>query len=194
MFVSIGFVMNREILKNSALMHPDRDSLGQRRVLEDGSLGDYDYIKFKDLYPIVVQLGRSLKKHFPWLQRQGRAGFYGKNSQSIQLFSLAIQSQDLTSVPIYDSLGPNAVQYIVSHSEMIILAVTEEKLPKLQEFLAKPSCIRGVVIVDSKRNSPVIEVFRKTIDSSIKVVLFEEVCCCILLLLDTLCPFRRSCY
>lgn len=167
--------IHRAVLKNSAQEHPTRDSLGQRKLLEDGSLGEYEYIQFKDLYPMVVQLGRSIRKQFPWIQRQGKGGFYGKNSKSIQLFSLAVQSQDLISVPIYDSLGVDAVEYILSHSEMTILAVSEEKLPKLQPILQQPSCVRGVVIVDSKKDSDIVRSFKDTIHPTIKVVDFEEV-------------------
>ena len=125
----------REVLKYSSTEHWDRDSLGERVKLPDGKLGEYEYIKYKDLYPVVVQLGRSLRKQFPFLQRQGHIGFYGRNCRSIQLYALAMQSQDQTTVPVYDTLGTKAVKYIVNHCEMAVIAVTEEKLPSLQEIM-----------------------------------------------------------
>lgn len=125
----------REVLKYSSTEHWDRDSLGERVKLPDGKLGEYEYIKYKDLYPMVVQLGRSLRKQFPFLQRQGHIGFYGRNCRSIQLYALAMQSQDQTTVPVYDTLGTKAVKYIVNHCEMTVIAVTEEKLPSLQEIM-----------------------------------------------------------
>ena len=116
--------------------------MGERKKLPDGTLGEYEYVKYKDLYPIVVQLGRSLRKQFPFLQRQGHIGFYGRNCKSIQLYALAMQSQDQTTVPVYDTLGTKAVKYIVTHCEMSVIAVTEEKLPSLQELLRGGCCKR----------------------------------------------------
>ena len=88
--------------------HWDRDSLGERKKLPDGTLGEYEYVKYK----------------------------------SIQLYSLAMQSQDQTTVPVYDTLGTKAVKYIVTHCEMSVIAVTEEKLPSLQELLRGGCCKR----------------------------------------------------
>ena len=132
-----------EVLKNSYEEHGDRRSLGQRVVKEDGTLGDYEYLTYKQLYPLVVQLGRSIRKQFPWLERQGRSGFYGKNCRDLQLYSLAMQSQDQISVPIYDTLGEEAVRFVIENSGMTVIAVTEEKLPLLSQFLVNPGRSRA---------------------------------------------------
>ena len=79
------------------------------------------------------------------------------------------------SVPIYDSLGPTAAKYVISHSEMTILAVTEEKLPKLQELIQEDTPLRGIVIVDAKKDSPAVISFMKAVPSSVKVLMFEDV-------------------
>ena len=53
-----------------------------------------------------------------------------------------MQSQDQTTIPVYDTLGTKAVKYIVTHCEMSVIAVTEEKLPSLQELLRGGCCKR----------------------------------------------------
>ena len=168
-------VRHREALKNSYNEHPQTPSLGQRIINPDGTLGDYEYLTYKQLYPLVVQLGRSMRKQFPWLERQGRIGFFGKNCRDLQLFSLSLQSQDQISVPIYDTLGDEAVRYVIEHSEMTVIAVTEEKLPLLAQCLSKTGLIRAIVLLNVPTTSEVLRSFKETISESIRILHFEEV-------------------
>ena len=46
----------REVLKYSSTEHWDRDSLGERVKLPDGKLGEYEYIKYKDLYLSLIHI------------------------------------------------------------------------------------------------------------------------------------------
>jgi long-chain acyl-CoA synthetase len=40
-------------------------------------------------------------------------------------------------VPLYDSLGENAIEYIVNHSESVVAFTSTEKLPNLVKALPK---------------------------------------------------------
>ena len=135
---------------------------------EDGTLGDYEYLTY-------IQLGRSIRKQFPWLKRQGRSGFYGKNCRDLQLYSLAMQSQDQISVPIYDTLGEEAVRFVIENSGMTVIAVTEEKLPLLSQFLVNPGEIKGIVLLNVPRASTKLTAFQSVISDTIKVIHFEDV-------------------
>ena len=163
------------MLKNSYKEHPNSRSLGQRVINPDGTRGDYEYLTYKQLYPLVVQLGRSMRKQFPWLERQGRVGFFGKNCRDLQLFSLSLQSQDQISVPIYDTLGDEAVRYVIEHSEMTVMAVTEEKLPLLAKCLSKTGLIRAIVLLNVPKTSEILRSFKEAINKDIRVLHFEEV-------------------
>ena len=123
---------------------------------------------------MVVQLGRSIRKHFPWMQRQDRVGFYGKNSARLQLYSLAMQSQDQVCVPIYDILSSDAVEYITFHAEVQIIAVTEEKLRHLQSVLQKDTPIKAIILVDVPRDSPVLLEFSDTLSSKVEILHFDD--------------------
>ncbi|OMO83628.1 AMP-dependent synthetase/ligase [Corchorus capsularis] len=43
--------------------------------------------------------------------------------------SKACNSQAITYVPLYDTLGANAVEFIINHAEVSIAFVQENKLP-----------------------------------------------------------------
>ena len=49
-------------------------------------------------------------------------------------------------VPLYDSLGENAIEFIINHSESSITFVSTEKLPALATALAKTKDMLKTVI------------------------------------------------
>ena len=49
----------------------------------------------------------------------------------------ACNRQSIYCVPLYDSLGENAVEYIINHSESSILFVSKEKLDTVIQALPK---------------------------------------------------------
>ena len=49
-------------------------------------------------------------------------------------------------VPLYDSLGENAIEFIINHSESSITFVSTEKLPALAKALSKTTEVLKTVI------------------------------------------------
>ena len=49
-------------------------------------------------------------------------------------------------VPLYDSLGENAIEFIINHSESSITFVSTEKLPALAKALSKTTDVLKTVI------------------------------------------------
>ncbi|GFH27390.1 AMP-binding domain-containing protein, partial [Haematococcus lacustris] len=54
----------------------------------------------------------------------------------------ACNRQSLHCVPLYDSLGENAIEYIINHSECVVAFVASDKFPGLIKALDKT---RGVL-------------------------------------------------
>ncbi|KAI9102264.1 hypothetical protein K1719_023466 [Acacia pycnantha] len=48
----------------------------------------------------------------------------------------ACNSCAITYVPLYDTLGPNAVEYIINHAEVPIAFVQENKIPSISSKLS----------------------------------------------------------
>ena len=63
----------------------------------------------------------------------------------------ALHAYSMVSVPLYDTLGPEAVRYILSHAELQAIACSLAVLPTLLQCL--PECPNVKVVVSSKAAS-----------------------------------------
>lgn len=68
-----------------------------------------------------------------------RCGIYGSNCPEWITAMEACDSQAITYVPLYDTLGPNAVEFIINHAEVSIAFVQENKLSSILSCLPKCS-------------------------------------------------------
>jgi long-chain acyl-CoA synthetase len=55
-------------------------------------------------------------------------GIYAKNRPEWLITALACQAHSMPIVPLYDTLGPNAAEYIINHAELSIVVVGKENL------------------------------------------------------------------
>ncbi|KAK8625361.1 hypothetical protein V6N13_090234 [Hibiscus sabdariffa] len=83
--------------------------------------------------------------HSPWeffsnrgVKTGDRCGIYGSNCPEWSIAMEACNSQAVTYAPLYDSLGANAVEFVVNHAEVSIAFVQENKLPDILSCL--PAC------------------------------------------------------
>jgi long-chain acyl-CoA synthetase len=67
---------------------------------------------------------------------------------SPQVALLGLFSQGLVCVPLYDTLGANAVEYITQHSEVKVVVAEPNKLPLLQEAFKATGATTPVVVFD----------------------------------------------
>jgi long-chain acyl-CoA synthetase len=74
-------------------------------------------------------------------------GVYGINSPEWFLTMQALSSMSAICVPIYDTMGEENVEYVISHSESCAVAVQDTKLSPLAKILAKGNCSNITSIV-----------------------------------------------
>lgn len=61
---------------------------------------------------------------------------------------LAIWSQDLTCVPLYDTLGAESVDFIMNHAEISCVCVNRVNLPKIMANPAAFKDLKHVIMFD----------------------------------------------
>ena len=61
-------------------------------------------------------------------------------------------------VPLYDSLGENAIEFIIKHAEASVAFVATEKLHNLVKALPKPKDVLKTVIYWGEGNKAAVEV------------------------------------
>jgi long-chain acyl-CoA synthetase len=77
-----------------------------------------------------------------------RVGIYSHNSVGWMLCDLALHAYGMTCVPLYDTLGPDAVEYIANHAELAAICCSVHTLDKLLPVLSSCS-VRVVVVYDT---------------------------------------------
>ncbi|XP_052192582.1 long chain acyl-CoA synthetase 4-like isoform X2 [Diospyros lotus] len=121
-----------DVFRVSVEKYPENPMLGEREMV-NGKAGKYVWLTYKDVYDIVVKVGASI-----WscgVKQGARCGIYGANCSKWVITMQACNANGLYCVPLYDSLGAGAVEYIICHAEISITFVEEAKIPEVLKTL-----------------------------------------------------------
>lgn len=130
--------------EHAASLYADEPCMGTR-VRPDGSLGDYEWITYREAAETRTAIGSGLIRQ--GLQRGERLGLYSVNRAEWVLTEQACYSFGFVSVPLYDTLGPDAVEYIMNHAEVAGVVCTRDKLDLLAGCLKDCPTVRFVVVI-----------------------------------------------
>ncbi|KAE8727231.1 Long chain acyl-CoA synthetase 5 [Hibiscus syriacus] len=125
-----------EFFSDSVKRNPTNRMLGRRQTTDSKQAGPYVWITYQEAYDAALQIGSALRNQ--GVNPGDRCGIYGSNCPEWIISMEACNSQAVTYVPLYDSLGANAVEFIVNHAEVKIAFVQENKLPSILSCL--PAC------------------------------------------------------
>ena len=127
-----------EAFVSSIEKYADRPALGKR--VGDGP---YQWMSYKALGGYVsavasAMIGAGLPVH-------GRAAVYGPNSPEWMLAMQACNATNVYCVPLYDTLGENAVEFILNHSEATLCFCDQAKVGKLAKAIPKATGVKTIV-------------------------------------------------
>ncbi|KAG8929631.1 hypothetical protein FRC02_005296 [Tulasnella sp. 418] len=102
-------------------------------------------------------------------------GIWSINRPEWQIIDLACQAYRKVSVSLYDTLGPDAVEYIINHAEIPIIFATAQHLPSLLSLSPKTPTVKVIVSID-----PLPEETRKVLsawgkEKGIEIFDFKEI-------------------
>lgn len=117
-----------DIFRASVEKYPDNQMLGRRRVV-DGKAGEYTWWTYKEVYDVVMKLAASMDKS--GIKQGESCGIYGANCPEWIVSMEACNALGICCVPLYDSLGAGAVEFIICHAEIQIAFVEEKKITEL---------------------------------------------------------------
>ncbi|TMW67702.1 hypothetical protein Poli38472_011322 [Pythium oligandrum] len=116
----------QNLLTGAAKDNGTRALYGTRAVNADGSRGEYEWLTYNDVIARMDVIAAGLTK-FAGLVRQSMVGIYSKNRVEWCLSAHACDRMSYILVPLYDTLGPDAVPYIVNHTEQTLLICANEQ-------------------------------------------------------------------
>jgi long-chain acyl-CoA synthetase len=152
--------------------YADRSYLGHRPVLPDGSFArEFKFITYREGYEIAMALGAGLTTLgvglqtpfgvyspgcYAWVHTIDASSFYG--------FAIA---------SLYDTLGPDSLDYLIMHSRMTCILVAWKYYPKLRTVLqAAHHCVKQLIVIESDK---VPEVKSDMEPIGIEAVAFDEI-------------------
>ncbi|CAN6544197.1 unnamed protein product [Malus baccata var. baccata] len=131
----------------SSKKYPNNSMLGRREVT-DKKVGPYVWLTYQEVYDSAIRIGAAIRSR--GVNPGDRCGIYGSNCPQWLTAMEACNSQAITYVPLYDTLGANAVEFIINHAEVSIAFVQDNKLPSVLSCL--PNCSTNFKTIVSFEN------------------------------------------
>nr|XP_029121116.1 long chain acyl-CoA synthetase 4 isoform X1 [Elaeis guineensis] len=125
-----------DVFRMSVERFPDNPMLGRREIV-DGKPGKYVWMTYKEVYDIVTKVGASIRSL--GVEQGGRCGIYGSNCPEWVISMEACNAHGIYCVPLYDTLGAGAVEFILCHAEVRIAFAEEKKIGEVLKTLPRSS-------------------------------------------------------
>lgn len=123
-----------DVFRMSVEKCPNNNMLGTRKLV-NGKHGPYEWLTYKQVYDIVIRVGNAIRAC--GIQPGGRCGIYGANCAEWVISMEACNAHGLYCVPLYDTLGADAIEFIICHAEVPLAFVEEKKIPELLKTFPK---------------------------------------------------------
>lgn len=130
-------------LEHSIKQHPNVPYLGIRELLPDGTRGQYQWQTYAEVATARSALGSGLLYH--GIAPGSTVGLYSVNRPEWCLIDAACHAYSLVTVPLYDTLGPDSVEFICNHAELAAVCCSVECLRTLAKCLDKCPTVKLVV-------------------------------------------------
>ncbi|MED6168364.1 eukaryotic long-chain fatty acid CoA synthetase (LC-FACS) [Stylosanthes scabra] len=122
--------------RDSASKYPSKPMLGRRQKSES-EVDPYKWVTYQEAYETAIRIGSAMSSR--GVNPGDHCGIYGINCPEWIIAMEACNSHSVTYVPLYDTLGPNAVEFIINHAQVSIAFVQENKIPSILSCLGQCS-------------------------------------------------------
>ncbi|CAK7327014.1 unnamed protein product [Dovyalis caffra] len=115
------------------------------RIRIDGTVGDYKWMTYGEAGTARTAIGSGLIYH--GIPKGSTIGLYFINRPEWMIVDHACSAYSYISVPLYDTLGPDAVKFIVNHAVAHAIFCVPETLNSLLSFLSEIPSVHLIVVV-----------------------------------------------
>lgn len=116
------------------------------------SFDPYEWIDFETMRKRKTDAGKGiveLHAREGVTGRQYGVGLWCQNRPEWQVIDLACMSQALYTVSLYDTLGPNASEYIIRHAELTCVATSLNHVAALMKIKPRLPNLKFIIVLDS---------------------------------------------
>jgi long-chain acyl-CoA synthetase len=143
--------------------------LGQRVNNGNDTFGKYSWLSYAQVGEARTAIGSGLLHY--GIQPASHIGIYSVNCVEWSITDHACHAYSMIPVPLYDTLGPDSVQYICAHAEVSAVFCASKVLDNLLSSIQELKKIRLVVVYGSDKNKPLPSVGA---GASFDLVRFED--------------------
>ncbi|EER06431.1 Long-chain-fatty-acid--CoA ligase, putative [Perkinsus marinus ATCC 50983] len=131
-----------DVFRDAAEKYADQPCHGTRPRLDDGSVGPYEWQTYKEVYDRILNFGRGLE-HLNLLSKSGDGsmrviGIYMKNRSEWIIAEQGAFTRRATTVPLYDTLGEDAVSYVINQTQVRTVVCSSTEVSSLLQ--CKDTC------------------------------------------------------
>lgn len=134
-----------ELLRGATQKFHNHDFLAQRERAPDGKLGKFKFFTYDQTLKKIEQFAAALNTL--GFQFGDKLGIYSHSCVEWTLSSYGCQMAGGVTVPVYDSLGPDAAFYIIDHSECKAVVVQASKLEDLLETAKRTPKLKLIIVI-----------------------------------------------
>jgi long-chain acyl-CoA synthetase len=115
--------------------------------MANGVAGPYKWQTYNQVLERVLNLGSAFANL--GLKANDNVGLFSINKPEWVIAEHACFTQGLVTVPLYDTLGPDAIKYILNLTETPLVVATSDKAQKLVALAGEIKTIKHVVVMDT---------------------------------------------
>ncbi|KAJ3216540.1 Long chain acyl-CoA synthetase 7 peroxisomal [Dinochytrium kinnereticum] len=119
--------------------------LGTRPIV-NGVAGPYIWQSYNEVYKRVKNLGAGLLKR--GLKPNSNVGLFSINRAEWVIGEHACFMYSLVTVPLYDTLGAEAIEFISTQAELPVILATKDKAKVLLDLKDKLPLLKHIVVMD----------------------------------------------
>ncbi|KAI8990962.1 hypothetical protein BDF20DRAFT_903877 [Mycotypha africana] len=127
----------------------DRPFVGIRHKEED-VFKEYRWETYEQVRPHIENFGKGLLKL--GLARQQTLGVYSINRREWTVAEIACYKEALIVVALYDTLGPEAMDYIINQTEMEHIVCSKDKVESILNIKERLPFIKSIISMDEDIN------------------------------------------
>eukprot|EP00455_Lapot_gusevi_P019534 TRINITY_DN2086_c0_g1_i2.p1 TRINITY_DN2086_c0_g1~~TRINITY_DN2086_c0_g1_i2.p1 ORF type:complete len:764 (+),score=291.62 TRINITY_DN2086_c0_g1_i2:300-2294(+) len=124
---------------------PQQPCLGRRSVKADGTAGPYVFQNYKQVAARVNDVGSGLASL--GLNPGDKTGLYAINRPEWIIAEYGSFCHGLCTVPLYDTLGPDAAEYVIRQAECVTVFCSRDKVSSLVAMAPRCPKLRHVVVM-----------------------------------------------
>eukprot|EP00798_Chlamydomonas_sp_ICE-L_P031766 gene31766-6963_t len=125
----------------------DMPFLGTRKRDDKGKLGSYQWMTYSQVGDARTSIGSGLLEL--GVNPKCSMGIYASNCREWVIVDGAMHAYSIVSVPLYDTLGPDVVEYISNHAELVAVACAAPMLDTVLQELPKCPTVKLVLMLDT---------------------------------------------